>query len=969
MFREFRMITVRCLRVLAMALLVLPILAACGGGDDEPPPTAVLPVEEPYRLFIFQTLDPQGDSWEVRSAEQTGGVLFETQRFGGLTFAPPGRDATADGEIYSSASGKTYWVETEAPNGDVLDPSSRIGSNALLKQQQRYRKRAADATMELVITDAQLEIIDSNGVSPLFAHCPWEQAATNSERCFDNLSARLEMWVTVDVLGGGGTATNLDGVVQLSGWGGNFKYAVFSTQTDPLSLRTERGLIYKPLWRLSDFEIDYDPANPGTARVHLRRPLKVDVDLSFVPVWTPQQPLEFLVTVIVDAKTNNRRGREAVVFARLRDPLNVGGVQVDVTGLEPVNGPKPMLPPAPPTPSPACTNAAGQDGGALQFTASTYLLPEFGITEAVVFVSRTGGSTGAAGARLRTSDGSATAGTDYTPLDLTVWFADGDDRPRAIPLAAINDARVTGDRTLTLTLAEPLACATLGSQASAEVTLVDDDSVLPPPSTFSVGGTVTGLAGSGLVLEDRAQAIALPIAASGTFQFNRAYSPGANYDVRVATQPSNPLQVCTVTRGAGTVSANVTDIAVDCAAPPPPPSGLDPSFGSGGRATPGLGSIKAIALQSDGRIVAAIGNTLARYHADGTPDTGFGTGGSVAQVLGNASGNEIYDIAVDGNDRIVVVGTGRAAATSVLAYDFAAARFNADGSRDDAFNGGHPVFVDFIGAQDRATRVLLQPDGRIVLAGLATTVYTPTSDDADFAAVRLNGDGSLDSGFGSGGRATAPFAALDFGYAAALQPDGRIVVAGRVSDDRADESDVGVARFNADGSLDTTFGIIGRTRIDLSANWDEATAMTVQPDGRLVIAVAYSEVGNFAFGVLRLNADGSRDSGFGSNGFVATQLAAGQENPLGIALQSDGRIVVAGLASGITAPSNFAIVRYLADGALDAAFGTGGVYDLDFFGGADGANDLLIQPDGRIVAAGVARNGLSGQSALVRLLP
>jgi hypothetical protein len=316
------------------------------------------------------------------------------------------------------------------------------------------------------------------------------------------------------------------------------KWAVFSTQTDPLSERIERGLIYKPLWRLSDFEIDYDPANPGTARVRLRQPLKVDVDLSFVPVWTPQQPVEFVLTVIVEAKTNNRRGREAVVFARLRDPLNVGGVQVDVAGLEPVNGPIPTLPPAPPTTAPACTNTPGQQGGSLQFSAATYLVPEFGITEAVVFVHRSGGSSGPAGARLRTSDGSATAGTDYEPLDTMVWFADGDDRPRAIPLRAIDDARATGDRKLTLNLSEPHGCAEIGTQAAAEITLVDDDNRPPPAATFTVGGTVIGLVGTGLVLEDRAQFISLPVAASGAVQFNRVYSANAAHDVRVQTQPA-----------------------------------------------------------------------------------------------------------------------------------------------------------------------------------------------------------------------------------------------------------------------------------------------------------------------------------------------------------------------------------------------------------------------------------------------
>jgi uncharacterized delta-60 repeat protein len=277
--------------------------------------------------------------------------------------------------------------------------------------------------------------------------------------------------------------------------------------------------------------------------------------------------------------------------------------------------------------------------------------------------------------------------------------------------------------------------------------------------------------------------------------------------------------------------------------------------------------------------------------------------------------------------------------------------------------------VDWIGGPDRATRVLLQSDGRIVLAGFATTTLTSTTDDTGFAVARLNADGTLDSDFGSGGRAAAEIGSIDFGYAAALQSDGKIVVAGRVSYSRGDESDVGVVRFNADGKLDTGFGSNGTRTFDLSANWDEATAITVQPDGKLVLAVAYSDVGNFAFGVLRLTTAGERDASFGTDGFVLRHIGSGNDSPNAIVLQADGRIVLAGHAVNAATSFDVALARFNANGTTDGSFGTGGAHVFDLFNSADGANDLLLQPDGRLVAAGSARNGASTLPLLLRLVP
>jgi uncharacterized delta-60 repeat protein len=256
-----------------------------------------------------------------------------------------------------------------------------------------------------------------------------------------------------------------------------------------------------------------------------------------------------------------------------------------------------------------------------------------------------------------------------------------------------------------------------------------------------------------------------------------------------------------------------------------------------------------------------------------------------------------------------------------------------------------------------------QPDGRFVFA-----VAQRVAGDFGFGVVRLNADGSLDPGFGIGGRASVHFAGLDFAYAAALQADGAIVVAGRVSDSRADEADIGIARLLADGTLDAAFDGDGRLRLDLSPTWDEAIDLAVQSDGRIVVAAAASAGGNFTYTLLRLLADGSLDPTFGNGGRVDTDIGARGDTPQALALQADGRIVVAGSASSATV-NDFGLVRYLSDGTLDAGFGTGGVLLVDFFGALDSANDVRIQSDGAIVAAGFVRNVTTGVTGLVRVLP
>ncbi len=313
--------------------------------------------------------------------------------------------------------------------------------------------------------------------------------------------------------------------------------------------------------------------------------------------------------------------------------------------------------------------------------------------------------------------------------------------------------------------------------------------------------------------------------------------------------------------------------------------------------------------------------------------------------------------------RILVVGETRVGAQD----DFAVNRYLTDGSLDTSFGGDGKVSTDFGGAVDRAYAALVQPDGRIVVAGHAA-VPTPLGPDNDFAVARYTGAGALDGSFGGDGRVSLNIGGrTDLAYAAALQPDGRILVAGRVADGGGDNPDIGVVRLDSDGGLDASFGDGGVVRTDFGS-WDEASDIALQTDGRILVATQSVVVGNFVLAVARYGADGDIDSGFGTGGLATAALSTLGDYAREVAVQADGRIVLVGQTSNLMLP-DFAIARFGADGELDPGFDGDGMLGLDFFGSFDGAECVAIQPDGKIVAAGFARNGTATGLGMVRLLP
>jgi uncharacterized delta-60 repeat protein len=378
----------------------------------------------------------------------------------------------------------------------------------------------------------------------------------------------------------------------------------------------------------------------------------------------------------------------------------------------------------------------------------------------------------------------------------------------------------------------------------------------------------------------------------------------------------------------------------------------DLSFGAGGIVTTDFSvtfdSGNAIAVQADGKIVAAgtsftgLGDfAVARYNPDGSLDTTFGTGGQITVDLNGGSADMARALAIHTDGRIVVAGetTG---ALPPFDKNFAVARFNGNGSLDTTFDGDGIAITDF-GATvlEGATSVAVQSDGRIVAAGGAFNAIT----QIDFAVARYNTDGSLDTTFDGDGRVTTQISLLNFDIAAsvAIQADGRIVALGFAGFDFA------LVRYNSDGSLDTTFGGTGIVTTDFGGS-DGGTGLAIQPDGKLVAIGRAS--GGVDFALARYHSDGSLDASFGSGGRVTTDFPDAKAVASGVALQVDGKIVAIGRYNAGEG-DDFAVARYDTAGALDLTFGAGsGVVTTDIASSSDDPRGVAIQPDGRILVAG-----------------
>ena len=927
---------------------------------------------EPQRAWDFWLWPGDGSEIIVLDAgEQVGGDVDELITFGESSALTAEfstltqtllEDFDANGYVFGTNNGVTYGALAEAPDG-LLGTPEPIGSSTLFQQAQSFRKNAANARLTYTITAVTIIAEDFNpplltGPAPLVGFVEFDLIGR---------SAREDFYRTA-------------GTASVFGANEHFFFEAETNGDSPEMLWFPEKFQFRVEDSAFGPETDPPTSCVGTrATLKLVRPIPIPIDLSQIDVGE-----EFTVHSLLTTEAHNRRGGRAAgdcqasyVGAYLRDPAEIGGTTIEFEGLEPTNNPLPLEQPPQLPPDPVeCTAATNPlaEAGVLQFEDANFAVDESPRAVRKVAVTRTGGAAGKVSVNFATSDGTATNGDDYTTTNTTVFFADGEAGRRLVNVPIRRDIRPEGNETVQLALSQPGGCAALGAQTTATLTIVDDSAIVPVP-TFTIGGSVAGLEGTGLVIEERTTGVRVTPTANSDFTFAYRFPQGTPYSVRIASHPTNPIQTCAVNNPTGTIQdADVTDVNIICFTQPPSGS-LDVTFGSSGRVTNGLAAgADAIALQTDGKIVALGNNRLARYNTDGSLDAAFGTAG---QVTASFSGiqDTAFDVAVQGDGKIVVVGVSRPGGINAR-NDFAIARFNADGTVDTTFGTAGKAYVDFLGGHDDANAVIVQPDGRIALIGYAATDAGGSA--FDFAVARLTAAGALDTTFDSDGRATVDVAGeLDRAYAAALQPDGAIVLAGEVRADRSDPGDVGLARLTVDGALDTTFGSGGTVHIDYAdldpsdgdpADSDQANDVAIQTDGKIVIA-GHALVGSTTdFMIARLNADGSRDASFGTAGLVTTPFGTLQDLARAVVIQPDGAIVAAGQASASTG-TDFGLVRLLSDGRFDSSFGGGGGLIVDFFGSSDAARALALQPDGKIVVAGVARNGTSNGVGLARVNP
>jgi uncharacterized delta-60 repeat protein len=394
---------------------------------------------------------------------------------------------------------------------------------------------------------------------------------------------------------------------------------------------------------------------------------------------------------------------------------------------------------------------------------------------------------------------------------------------------------------------------------------------------------------------------------------------------------------------------------------------LDTSFSGDGRQTTDFGfgaddGATALALQGNGKIVAvgragggATGNdfALARYNPNGSLDTSFSGDGKRRTDFGAGSDDRATGVGLGCDGKIVAVGHR----SSGAADDFALARYNTDGSLDPSFSGDGKQTTDFFGADDRATGVGLERDGKIVAVGKRSSAAT------DFALARYNANGSLDPSFSGDGRQTTDFGGSDGANGVAIQADGKIVAVGDTLTTAG--QNFALARYNPNGSLDSSFSGDGRQRTPFPGS-DHAAGVAIQADGKIVTVGQTGDRGDFA--LARYNPNGSLDPSFSGDGKQTTDFGGiygGLETATGVAIQGDGKIV----AVGVDADYDFALARYNPNGSLDPSFSGDGKQTTDF-GGNDVATGVAIQADGKIVAVGQRGTGPGGGDfALARYNP
>ncbi|MBK9108470.1 MAG: T9SS type A sorting domain-containing protein [Saprospiraceae bacterium] len=395
---------------------------------------------------------------------------------------------------------------------------------------------------------------------------------------------------------------------------------------------------------------------------------------------------------------------------------------------------------------------------------------------------------------------------------------------------------------------------------------------------------------------------------------------------------------------------------------------LDQSFSGDGKLTSmiGSGDDRAFGLttQANGKIIV-VGSTvngsqsdfaIVRYNSDGTPDNSFSGDGKLV-IDFNGGDDEARSVIVLNNGNILISGS----ASIGNSYDFALVMITADGRLQTSFSGDGKLNIDFNKLDDFCYSMQVF-NNKIYLGG-----QTLGAQGEEFAIAVINMDGSPDLGFDADGKANYNIGpSPDFGTAIAVQTDGKIVLTGYTGSDFLDQ--IATIRCLENGMLDVSFSGDGKIITDIGPDRDRAYAVAIQKDQKIIVAgYTYHQSGN-DFALVRYLMDGSLDKSFSNDGIVVQGIGTRFDEASAMVLQEDGKILVAGQAAQPATDADFGLARFTESGVLDKEFSGDGVVITPIGNGKseDESFAIAIQPDGKIVIAGEAENGTNLDFAVAR---
>jgi uncharacterized delta-60 repeat protein len=339
---------------------------------------------------------------------------------------------------------------------------------------------------------------------------------------------------------------------------------------------------------------------------------------------------------------------------------------------------------------------------------------------------------------------------------------------------------------------------------------------------------------------------------------------------------------------------------------------IDSTFGVNGQVITQMSSgndvIYSVAIRSDGKIMAgglAWNGTnydfaCARYNSNGSLDTTFAGTGKVITPM--SSGNDKgFSLSIQSDWSVVLGGT----AFNGTNNDFALVRYTANGTLDNTFGTNGKVLTPMGIGNDKISSLIIQSDGKILVAGMAMN-----GSQSHYALARYNSDGTLDTGFGTSGKVLTAVGTADddWAYSLAITPDEKIVVGGYAGNGTTDQ--FSIVRYLKNGNLDNTFGASGRVLTAVGDSDASIYGIIVQPDGKIVGAGSYFNGSHISSAIARYNVNGTADSSFGFNGQATTPLSSGENQSYSAVMQPDGKIITAGYSSN-GGSRQFAVARYI----------------------------------------------------------